>query len=53
MSYELRVTSYEIRVQATSYKLEVISKGGHPLFKSTPLQLRNIADNLIDCEVAD
>ncbi len=28
-------------------------KGGHPQFKSAPLQLRNIADNQIDCGVAD
>ncbi len=29
------------------------SKGGHPQFKSAPPQLRNIADNQIDCGVAD
>jgi hypothetical protein len=28
-------------------------KGGFPQFKSVPLQLRNIADNQIDCIVAD
>jgi hypothetical protein len=27
--------------------------GGHPQFKSAPLQLRNISDNQIDCGVAD
>jgi hypothetical protein len=29
------------------------SKAGHPHFKSAPPQLRNIADNQIDCGVAD
>jgi hypothetical protein len=29
------------------------TKGGHPQLKSSPPQLRNIADNQIDCEVAD
>jgi hypothetical protein len=29
------------------------TKGGHPQFKSAPPQLRNIADNHIDCGVAD
>jgi hypothetical protein len=28
-------------------------KAGHPQFKSTPPQLRNIADNQIHCGVAD
>ncbi len=29
------------------------SKGGHPQFKSALQQLRNIADNQIDCGVTD
>jgi hypothetical protein len=31
----------------------IISKAGHPQFKSAPPQLRNIADNQNDCGVAD
>jgi hypothetical protein len=30
----------------------LITKGGRPQFKSAPPQLRNIADNQIDCGVA-
>ncbi len=29
------------------------NKGGHPQFKSATPQLRNIADNQIDCGIAD
>jgi hypothetical protein len=31
----------------------LLCKGGHPQFKSVPPQLRNIADNQIDCGIAD
>ncbi len=31
----------------------VFTEGGHPQFKSLPRQLRNIADNQIDCGFAD
>jgi hypothetical protein len=30
-----------------------LTKGGHPQFKSAPLQLRTIADNKIDCGIAE
>jgi hypothetical protein len=33
--------------------METICKGGHPQFKSAPPKLRNIADNQIDCGIAD
>jgi hypothetical protein len=29
------------------------TKGGHPQFKAAPPQLRNVADNQIDCGTAD
>jgi hypothetical protein len=35
------------------HSLYILSKGGHPQFKSAPPQLRNIADNQIDCGIAD
>jgi hypothetical protein len=34
-------------------KTLVMSKGGHPQFRSALPQLRNIVDNQIDCGVAD
>jgi hypothetical protein len=38
---------------AESRRMYPVHKAGHPQFKSAPPQLRNIADNQIDCGVAD
>jgi hypothetical protein len=38
-----------LRVTEFRWKPYLKTKGGHPQFKSAPPQLRNIADNQIDC----
>jgi hypothetical protein len=43
---------YSIYIHIYIY-LYICSKGGHQQFKSAPPQLRNIADNQIDCRIAD
>jgi hypothetical protein len=44
---------FMLDVVAVEAIVSQISIGGHPQFKSALPQLRNIADNQIDCGVAD